>query len=24
LMRWVKFFSAERDGTEREQDDTAD
>jgi len=23
LMRWVKFFSAERDGTNREQNDTA-
>jgi F0F1-type ATP synthase assembly protein I len=23
LMQWVKFFSAERDGTDREQNDTA-
>ena len=23
LMQWVKFFSAERDGTNREQNDTA-
>jgi F0F1-type ATP synthase assembly protein I len=23
MMRWVKFFSAERDGTDREQNDTA-
>jgi F0F1-type ATP synthase assembly protein I len=23
LMQWVKFFSTERDGTDREQNDTA-